>query len=87
MLEPLNTFQIVGWIGSASYLISYFLLSINRLQSNSIIYQSMNVIGGLCLVICAYDTKDNPNLFTNFVWMCIGLVMIVSIFRKKNSKE
>jgi len=79
----LSIFQIIGWVGSISYLLSYLLLSINKLQPNSITYQFMNVIGGICLVISAYESKDNPNLFTNLVWMCIGLVMIVSIIRKR----
>ncbi|WP_052143779.1 CBU_0592 family membrane protein [Wocania ichthyoenteri] len=79
----MNIFQIIGWFGAASYLISYFLLSINKLKANSITYQLMNVIGGICLVISAYDTKDKPNLFTNFVWMCIGLATIISILKRR----
>ena len=80
----MNIYEIIGWVGAMSYLVSYFLLSVNRLKARSITYQLMNVVGGLCLVICAYDTKDKPNFFTNFVWMCIGIAALVSIVRKKN---
>lgn len=79
----MTIFETIGWIGAASYLISYFLLSINKLKSNSITYQLMNVIGGFCLVISAYSTRDNPNLVTNFVWMCIGLAAVISIIMKQ----
>ena len=81
----MNIYETIGWFGSASYLLSYFLLSIDKLNAKSILYQAMNVVGGLCLIICAYDTKDKPNLFTNMVWMCIGLIAIISILRKRRA--
>ncbi|MCM4150889.1 hypothetical protein DHD05_04725 [Arenibacter sp. N53] len=79
----MNIFEIIGWTGSALFIISYFLLSINRLNANSAIYQLMNVAGGLCLVICAYDTQDRPNLFTNLIWMFIGVYATIKIINRK----
>lgn len=79
----MSNYEIIGWVGSASYLISYFLLSINKLKSNSIVYQSMNVIGAICLIASAYNSNDGPNLFTNFAWMCIGLIAIMAIVKKR----
>jgi lipid-A-disaccharide synthase-like uncharacterized protein len=81
----LNIFEIIGWIGSALFIISYFLLSINKLDASSAIYQLMNVLGGLCLVISAYSTKDRPNLFTNLAWMLIGIYAILTMIRRKKS--
>ncbi len=80
----MSIFEIIGWTGSALFIISYFLLSINRLHARSILYQLMNVAGGLCLVICAYDTQDRPNLFTNLIWMFIGVYAIVKIQKRKS---
>ncbi|WP_242204504.1 CBU_0592 family membrane protein [Aestuariivivens insulae] len=79
----MNYYELIGWVGAASYLLSYFLLSANKLKHNSVTYQLMNVLGGLFLVICAYDSKDKPNLFTNFVWMCIGVVALISIIKRR----
>ncbi|MDO5978241.1 CBU_0592 family membrane protein [Flavivirga spongiicola] len=79
----MTIFEIIGWTGAVSYLLSYFLLSFNKLKPNSISYQLMNVIGGFCLVVSAYSTRDNPNLVTNFVWMCIGLIALFSIIMKR----
>ncbi|QNM86779.1 hypothetical protein H9W90_06585 [Polaribacter pectinis] len=83
----MSIFQIIGWVGSISYLASYFLLSTDRLKSNSITYQFMNVLGGICLVISAYESNDNPNLFTNLIWMLIGLAMIFVILKKRRKKK
>ena len=79
----MSYYEIIGWVGSASYLISYFLLSINKLRSNSITYQLMNVIGAVCLIASAYSSKDRPNLFTNLVWMCIGIIAIIAIIKRR----
>ncbi|WP_425489143.1 CBU_0592 family membrane protein [Arenibacter arenosicollis] len=79
----MNIFEIIGWTGSALFIISYFLLSTNRLNAQSILYQLMNVAGGLCLVICAFDTKDRPNLFTNLIWMFIGIYATIKIIKRK----
>ncbi|WP_147321471.1 MULTISPECIES: CBU_0592 family membrane protein [unclassified Arenibacter] len=75
----MKIFEIIGWTGSALFIISYFLLSINRLSARSMLYQLMNVVGGICLLICAYDTQDRPNLFTNLIWIFIGVFAIVKI--------
>lgn len=83
----MNLFEIIGWTGSALFIISYFLLSIDRLNARSMVYQLMNVTGGLCLVICAFDTKDRPNLFTNLIWMFIGVYAIVKILKKKRASN
>ncbi len=79
----MSYYEIIGWVGSASYLISYFLLSINKLKSNSVTYQLMNVIGAVCLIASAYSSQDRPNLFTNLVWMCIGITAIIAILKKR----
>lgn len=47
----------------------------------------MNVLGGICLVISAYESNDNPNLFTNLIWMLIGLAMIFVILKKRRKKK
>lgn len=81
----MDNFEIIGWIGSALFIVSYFLLSIDKLKADRIPYQLMNVLGGLCLVISAYDSEDRPNMFTNLVWMFIGLYAIVVIVRLKKN--
>jgi lipid-A-disaccharide synthase-like uncharacterized protein len=75
--------EIIGWIGSALFIIPYFLLSINKLDAKKMPYQLMNILGGLCLVVISYDTNDKPNLFTNLIWIVIGFYAIVMMARRK----
>lgn len=76
-------YEIIGWIGTIVYILSYFLLSINKLKSQSITYQAMNVIGGLCLVINAIHLSDGPTFFLNFIWMLIGLFAVLNVIRNR----
>ena len=82
----MTIFECIGWVGSVLFIVSYFLLSIKKLNANKVPYQLMNVLGGLCLVVSAYSTQDRPNMFTNFVWIIIGLYAIFSIVRGKFKK-
>lgn len=78
--------EIIGWIGAAFYISSYFLLSIGKLNAKKIPYQLMNIMGGLCLVVCSCESNDRPNLFTNLIWMCIGLYAVIMIVSRKKEK-
>jgi len=83
-LIGLNIFEIIGWLGAVLFISAYLLLSINKLKANKIPYQLMNVLGALCLVLNSYKIDDDPNFILNFVWMCIGLIAILSIIRSKS---
>lgn len=83
----MSVYEIIGWLGAFFFIIAYFLLSIGKLKSDGILYQSMNVLGGLCLVINSINLNDHPNLVTNFIWMCIGLFAIVQIIATRKKKS
>ena len=80
-----SIYVLIGWIGAISFILAYFLLSINKLTGNSLLYQSLNVLGGLCLTINAMNLNDGPALITNVVWMFIGIFASFRILREKNN--
>ena len=41
---------VIGWIGALLYIIAYFLISIKKLQADQVIFQLLNILGGVCLV-------------------------------------
>ena len=83
----MSIFEMIGWLGAIFFILAYFLLSIDNLKSDGIIYQLMNVIGGLCMVINSINLNDHPNLVTNFIWMCIGLFAVTKIISKRVKKR
>ncbi|WP_150451611.1 CBU_0592 family membrane protein [Arenibacter lacus] len=79
----MNIYDFIGWTGFLLFIASYFLLSVGKLKAERMPYHFMNVGGGLCLVVSAYDTQSWPNLYTNLIWMLIGFYAIFLIVRKK----
>ena len=39
--------EVIGWIGALLYIIAYFLISIKKLQADRMIFQLLNILGGV----------------------------------------
>lgn len=68
--------EIIGWIGALLFIIAYLLLSVGKLRADRLPYQLMNIVGGLCLVVNSFDTRDYPSVLTNLIWAGIGVFAI-----------
>lgn len=85
-IQSFNIFYIVAWTGTISYLIAYFLLSINKIKSDSKLYHALNIIGAIGLIFNALHFHDYPNLVINIAWLAIALIAIFLIVRKRRPK-
>jgi hypothetical protein len=65
-----------GWTGSAAVVGAYALLSTNKLDSKSRMFQLLNLIGGVCLVINTSYYGAYPSTFVNVVWAAIALTAL-----------
>lgn len=79
--------QLLGWIGTFSYLLAYFFLSINKINAKQFIYQFLNVIGAIGLTTNAIYYADLPNVVVNLVWGVIALSALVVIFWKQKKQN
>jgi hypothetical protein len=75
--------DIIGWIGSVEVIAAYGLNSYQKIKSDSLLFQLLNLTGGVFLIIntiyyCAY-----PSAFINVVWVIIASIAIVQLFRKR----
>lgn len=80
-MKPVYLIDIFGWIGSVAVVIAYALISLNKVDSRSRVYQVLNLIGSLCLVVNTAYYHAYPSTFVNFVWMLIAATAIVRIVR------
>jgi len=62
-----------GWLGVVLCTLGYLLLSMKVISAESLSFQLLNIIGGLCLVATAVETHDLPNAAANLLWMFIGV--------------
>lgn len=83
MTETIVT--IIGWLGFIFCSLAYLLLNLKVLQFDNPLYQVLNVIGGVGLVISAFYFKDTPNFAANGVWALIAFFGVVRYSRLRSS--
>lgn len=72
-MESTLILNIVGWTGSILYLLAYALVSMNKTQGDSPLYQGMNIVAGTLLVIYSIALSAYATIGLNAVWVTIGL--------------
>jgi len=79
--------SIIGWSGVVFCTLGYLLLSMKLIRADSLSFQALNILGGLCLSVTALDTHDLPNAAANLLWMSIGLYALSKQFSKREQKQ
>ncbi|MGN8059539.1 CBU_0592 family membrane protein [Pedobacter sp. 22163] len=79
--------SIIGWSGVLFCTMGYLFLSMKLIRADSLAFQALNILGGLCLAITALDTHDLPNAAANVLWMSIGLYALSRQFSKREQKQ
>ncbi|MBM3129640.1 MAG: hypothetical protein FJ009_13570 [Chloroflexi bacterium] len=81
-MEASFLINLIGWIGSAAVILAYVLVSLNRLRGDSVVYQLLNLLGGMFLIVNTIFWGAYPSTFVNFVWVCIALFALARIARR-----
>ena len=76
--------NIIGWAGVALLVIAYWLVSTKRCQGNSILYQTLNIIGAFLLILNSFYFGAYPSVGVNIVWVGIALFTLINAY--KNAK-
>ena len=77
----------LGWIGSLLVIGAYGLNSYQKIKSDSLIFQLMNLVGGILLIINSMYKEAYPFTFINSVWVLIAILAIFRIVSKKQIVE
>lgn len=77
--------DLIGWIGSVEVIAAYALNSYQKMKSDSLYFQLLNLTGAVFLIIntvyyCAY-----PSAFINVVWVVIAAIAIARMLLKSKS--
>ncbi len=75
--------DIVGWVGSVEVIAAYGLNSYQKIKSDSLTFQLLNLTGAIFLIINSIYKEAYPFTFINTVWSAIAVVAIVGIMKKK----
>ena len=74
--------ETLGWIGSFEILLAYGLNSYQKIKSDSLAFQILNLTGAAFLIINSIHHKAYPFTFINSIWVIIALVALWQIVQK-----
>jgi len=74
-----NFYEIIGWIGMGLIFLAYLLVSIGTIESDMLVYQFLNFIGAIGIIIISYVKKAYPPAVLNILWATIAILAIVGI--------
>jgi hypothetical protein len=77
--------DILGWVGSVEVIAAYGLNSYQKIKSDSLTFQLLNLTGALFLIINSIYKQAYPFTFINTVWSVIAIVAIIGIMKKKHN--
>jgi len=76
--------NVLGWIGGILVLIAYWLVSTGRVRGNSLLFQSLNICGSVCLIINSAYFGAFPSVGVNVFWIIIAFY---SLFKSQPEKK
>jgi hypothetical protein len=74
--------DVLGWIGALQILTAYALISLKKVEGDSLFYQLLNIVGSVFLVVNTYYWRAFPSTLVNVVWAIIAVFAIFVIIRK-----
>ena len=72
--------EITGWLGAAFLLSAYALNSLNKIKASSTLYQGMNFVACVLLLVNTLYHGAIPSSAINIIWIMIA---IISLFRNR----
>lgn len=69
--------EMLGWIGSILVVGAYALNSYQKIKSDSLQFQMMNLVGGVLLIINSIYKEAYPFTFINSVWVVIAVSSLI----------
>lgn len=72
--------EFCGWYGMIALIVAYFLVSFSWIAGDGLVYQLLNLTGGVGLLIVAASKGVVQSVILNFFWAIIGVIAIVRIF-------
>lgn len=76
--------DVLGWIGSIEVIAAYGLNSYQKIKSDSVLFQVLNLTGGVFLIINTVYYGAYPSTFINVVWVLIALTSLARALKKSN---
>lgn len=75
-------YELIGWAGSSTILLAYFLVSTKRIIPGSKEYQLLNLFGSAGLILNSTIHRAIPLIGLNAAWILIALYGLLKALKK-----
>jgi hypothetical protein len=83
-MMDLNWYDLVGTAGVTAIIVSYLLLQLDRMRSDSLAYSAMNAAGASCIVLSLLYEFNLSAFIVESFWAAISLVGVARwVVRKR----
>ena len=72
--------EAIAWTGAAASLSAFSLNSLNVIESQSIAYLFLNILGCLFLITYAVFKKAYASWVLNSIWLLITVVALIKVY-------
>ncbi len=84
MYETLKSLaNAIGMIGVVMQLVVYFLLSVNRIHSNTLFYQVFNMVGACGILYSLFFHWNTPSVVIEVIWLLISVRAVMRLLAKR----
>lgn len=77
----------IGMAGTALVVLAYFLLQLEKVSSNSLTYNVMNLSGAVFLLISLCFTFNLASFVIELFWIGASLIGLWKLYRGRNGKR
>ena len=82
----MDIFQLIGLLGMICIVAAYFLLQIGRINSETLAYQTINLIGAILLIISLLEHFNLGSFLIEVFWIFITFFGFYKIYKKRSVK-
>ncbi len=76
--------EFLGWFGAVAVLSGYILFSLGKLP-NGLVYQGVNLVGGLAITVNVAAHHAAPSTVVNSIWAAVAAVVLVRMLRARRA--
>ncbi len=84
-MDAIFLLEVTGWLGVASYVLAYLLLTIGVLKPSGYLFHLLNMVGAASLIAYSLEYGDKPNVAVNVIWLMIGIGAVARRLGRKSS--
>ena len=73
---------IFGWVGIALVLSAYILVSVRKIMPNSIIFQALNLLGAVGILLDSWTSGAWPATVLFIIWGVMAIISLITMTRR-----